>query len=329
MDRLRSNGLDRYSSARKTGGSVVANKEHLGLIKQKVADWNHWRRENASSRPDLRNADLRGANLRGADLRAAILLNANLNDAILTRANLSGANLNGAHLMRTNLRSANLSGADLSKAVLYATIFAAIDLTSVIGLETCMHRGPSIMDHRTLQRARSLPISFLRGIGLPDALIEHLPALANNEIQYYSCFISYSANDQNFVDRIYADLQAKGIRCWFAPHDLPIGGKLLDEIDDAIRLRDKVLLVLSEQSIDSDWVADEVNIAFEEERRRREIVLFPIRLDDAVMTANKAWAAKLRADRNIGDFRRWKNRDAYKQSVERALRDLTRSPNVS
>jgi TIR domain len=64
----------------------------------------------------------------------------------------------------------------------------------------------------------------------------------------------------------HADLQNKGVRCWFAPHDLPIGAKILDGIDEAIRLRDKVLLILSEHSIKSDWVEDEVTTAFEEER---------------------------------------------------------------
>ena len=63
--------------------------------------------------------------------------------------------------------------------------------------------------------------------------------------------------------------------------------------------------------------------AFEEERNRGQIVLFPVRLDEAVMDTNEAWAAKLRA-RNIGDFRKWKDHDAYTQSLSRVLRDLTK-----
>lgn len=118
-------------------------------------------------------------------------------------------------------------------------------------------------------------------------------------------------------------MQNSGVRCWFAPHDLPIGGKIWDEIDAAIRLREKVLLVLSEDSLKSDWVEDEVTKAFEEERRRGQTVLFPVRLDDAVMDTNEAWAAKLRRDRHIGDFTRWKEHDEYQKSFERVLRDLT------
>jgi hypothetical protein len=51
-------------------------------------------------------------------------------------------------------------------------------------------------------------------------------------------------------------------------------------------------------------------------------VLFPIRLDDAVFATGEAWALKLRDNRNIGDFRRWKEHDAYQRTLERLLCDL-------
>jgi hypothetical protein len=211
----------------------------------------------------------------------------------------------------------------MTNALLSETVFADLDLSTVIGLESCRHRSPSIVDFRTMQNSGSLPIQFLQGVGFPNELIETLPSIFNHVIQYRSCFISYSAKDQKFADRIHTDLQSKGVRCWFAQHDMSIGGKILDEIHVAIRLKDKVLLILSKHSIKSDWVEDEVTKAFEEERKRGQTVLFPIRLDDAVIGTNKAWAAKLRANRNIGDFRRWKDHDAYSKSLNRMIRDLS------
>src|SRR4051794_4041652 len=89
---------------------------------------------------------------------------------------------------------------------------------------------------------------------------------AMDPIQFYSCFISYSTKDQEFADRLYADLQAKGVRCWFAPHEMQSGRKLHEQIDDAIRLHDKLLLILSPHSIASEWVKTEISKA-----RRREI----------------------------------------------------------
>ena len=257
------------------------------------------------SSPKRRTAERRKAE--GANFRDANLCNVDL-----SRADLGGANLTGAILRRAKLGGARL----------FKTTFAAVDLTCVTGLETCRHAGPSIVDHWTLQKSGQLPLPFLRGVGLPDNLIDYLPSLLNQAIQYYSCFISYSSKDQDFAERIHADLQNNGVRCWFAPHDMPIGGKILDEIDVAIRLRDKVLLILSEHSIRSDWVEDEVTKGFAEERRREQTVLFPLRIDDAVIETSEAWAVKLRDQRHIGDFRHWKNHDGYKKSFERVLRDL-------
>jgi hypothetical protein len=144
-------------------------------------------------------------------------------------------------------------------------------------------------------------------------LIEYLPSLLNEAIQHYSCFISYSSKDQAFAERIHADLQNKGVRCWFAPHDMPIGA-IIDAINEAIRLRDKVLLIFSKDAIDSDWVEGEVTRALDEERTRKQLVLFPVRIDDAVMHTSEGWARLLRGQRNIGDFTRWKEHDSY-QSV--------------
>ncbi len=60
----------------------------------------------------------------------------------------------------------------------------------------------------------------------------------------------------------------------------------------------------------------------QERQPGRGVVLFPVRLDDTVLTTNEAWAAKLRRSRNIGDFRAWKEHDSYQKAFERVLRDL-------
>ena len=146
------------------------------------------------------------------------------------------------------------------------TVFVDVNLSATEGLEACKHMRPSVLDYRTLQQSGRLPLVFLRGCGLPDRLIDYLPSLLEEAIQYYSCFISYSSKDDAFAQRLHADLQNTGVRCWFAPHDLPIGAKAWDAIDAAIKVRDKVLLILSKSAIDSDWVENEVSKALAEER---------------------------------------------------------------
>ena len=291
-------------------------------------------------RADLRGADLSGANLRGAnlfeaklggaDLGGAYLANANLGGAYLLETNLSAACLReadfrGAYLLGANLLGADLHGANFSGATFAETIFGAVDLTGTNGLNECRHDGPSVIDFRTPSLSENLPTSFLRGCGLPDDLIDYLPSLRGSANQFYSCFISYSTKDQVFADGLHADLQNKGVRCWFAPHDMPTGAKIWDAIDEAIRLRDRLLLILSKASIASEWVEDEVNKAYAEERSRKEIILFPIRIDNTVISTNEPWAVKLRDQRNIGDFRQWKKPAEYQKSLERLLRDLRAS----
>jgi hypothetical protein len=144
-------------------------------------------------------------------------------------------------------------------------------------------------------------------------------------IQFYSCFISYSSKNRDFAERLHADLQARGVRCWFDQEDLKIGEKFRQHIDQAIRVHDKLMLVLSEQSIASNWVESEVEAALDREGREKRIVLFPIRLDDAVLESPVAWASHVKRTRHIGDFYGWKDHDTYQKSFDRLLRDLRAS----
>lgn len=144
-------------------------------------------------------------------------------------------------------------------------------------------------------------------------------------IEYYSCFISYSHQDKDFAERLYADLQNQGARCWFAPQDMKIGARIRLALDQAIHRQEKLLLLLSQHSINSAWVEDEVEAALERERREACEMLFPICLDDAVTKTSQSWAAKLRRTRHIGDFSNWADSQAYQQAFERLLRDLKKT----
>jgi hypothetical protein len=288
-------------------------------------------------RANLSHAMLKGAKLYAARLGAADLSGVDLHGADLSGANLSGANLHKANLMGADLIRTDLSGADLGQALLdnstmSATRVANVDLSGVKGLESVLHRGPSTIGIDTIYLSKgNIPEIFLHGAGVPEPFIVQMKALvgAMEPIQFYSCFISYSSKDHGFAERLYADLQSKNVRCWFAPEDVKIGDKFRQKIDEAIRLYDKLLLVLTKSSVKSTWVEKEVESAFEKERKQNRAVLFPIRLDDAVMDTNEAWAADIRRLRHIGDFRLWKEHDSYRQAFERLMRDLKADTDAS
>jgi uncharacterized protein YjbI with pentapeptide repeats len=305
------------------------------------------------SEADLSEADLRGtilskANLRGTILSKANLSEANLSEANLSRtdlsyANLSEADLRGAELFRAdlsyagligadlsradlsyvNLSEANLSEANLSRAYLRRTIFGDVDLRTVRGLDTVRHGGPSTIGTDAISRSEgSIPEEFLRKAGVAESFITSAHALAQNPIEYYTCCISYASKDQEFVERLYTDLQSNSVRCWFAPEDLKIGEKFWHSIDESLRLYDKLLVVLSEHSVNSEWVEGEVMAALEKEQRHHKTALFPITLDETVKQTSLPWATSIRRTRHIRDFTRWKDHEAYQQGLKRLLRDL-------
>ena len=332
----------------------MANEGQLKILKRGHEAWNAWRRDNQDIHIDLsgvdlirvnlfgmhlQRADLRRANLRGADLNLAFLGQADLSKANLTGANLTGANLmeanlTGADLEFANLSLANLSLTNLSETQLNETIFNDVDLSQVAGLATCIHRYQSCLDSRTLIRSGPLPLNFLRGCGLSDKYIKYIPSLFQDTvIQFYSCFISYSSADVEFAKRLHADLQNVGVRCWFAPEDVKSGEKLYDQIDMAIRVHDKLLLVLSEHSIASEWVTTELRRCRRAEKKENRRKLFPLRLtsyetlqDWECFDADygKDLAVEVR-EYFIPDFSNWKDYDSYQLALDRLLRDLKES----
>jgi TIR domain/Pentapeptide repeats (8 copies) len=267
---------------------------------------------------DLSEANLRLADLSKADLRLASLRLASLNGANLSEANLRFANLNGANLNGANLRFANLNGAYLS-----GTILANLDLCTVRGLIEIHHQGPSVVSLYSIQLPQDgSALHFLRGTGIPDEWIDFYRSTMMHPIEYQSVFISYSSDDESISKRLHADLQANGVRCWFAPHNLKPGDFFRQEIDKAIHLQDKLLLILSEHSIQSTWVEYEVNHAIDREIAQKRTILFPLRVDETVLHTKDQWAADIRSRRHIGNFTNWKDHTTYQCSFDQLLKQL-------
>jgi len=74
-------------------------------------------------------------------------------------------------------------------------------------------------------------------------------------------FISYSSKNREYAESARQLLISENIRTWMAPHDIPAGSKYAHVINDAIENSACVLLVLTEQSQASEWVAKEIGRA--------------------------------------------------------------------
>jgi hypothetical protein len=236
-----------------------------------------------------------------------------------------------AGLIGTNFREATLEGTVFREAGPGGTIFADIDLSTAKGLDAVNHYGPSTIGIDTIYKSRGkIPDAFLRGCGVPDEFIAYIGSMVGRPIEFYSCFISYSTKDQEFAERLHNDLQGKGVRCWFAPEEMKGGRKLHEQIDEAIRLHDKLLLILSEHSMNSNWVKTEIANAREREKREGKQLLFPITL--VPFEAIKQWklfdadigmdSAREIREYFIPDFSNWKDHDSYQAAFQRLVKDL-------
>ena len=321
----------------------MANEEQLSILKQGSKVWNDWRMKNRHIMVNLMSANLGGVNLKdvnlrganlvkadlaGADLRRTFLFQANMYKANLQGANLHGAKLGQAHLIEADLDGAILDATEFPLAIMAATRITKVDLQKCMNLENIQHRGPSQISIDTFQLSKGrIPRAFLVGCGLSDWEIEQVklydPGLSNekiNQIQHivYShradqalqispLFISYSHSDIKFVDKVDSQLNKKGIRFWRDIHDMK-AGRMETQIDRAIHQNPIVLLVLSEHSLNSDWVEHEVRTARQLEKDMERDVLCPVALDDSWKSSR--WPKRIMEqimEYNILDFSEWED----------------------
>jgi TIR domain len=167
---------------------------------------------------------------------------------------------------------------------------------------------------------------------VPESFITQMHSLVGAEegIQFYSCFISYSSKDEEFARRLHGRMRDAHLRVWFAPEDIQGGQKLHEQIETAIRVYDKLLIVLSEASLQSEWVMTELRKARKAERQSGKRKLFPVRLTDYQTLekwechdskSGKDLAEELR-QYFIPDFSNWKEHDLFEAAFARLLKDL-------
>jgi hypothetical protein len=99
----------------------MANPQHLSILRNGIAHWNNWRRENPGIHPDLSWTVLIGLapevnNFKGVDFSEANLEGVVLSGADLTKANFKGANLACAKLCRVSVSDADFTDANTQKA---------------------------------------------------------------------------------------------------------------------------------------------------------------------------------------------------------------------
>src|SRR5438270_103106 len=131
----------------------MANQEHLDILMQGVEVWNRWREEQ-------HHQGIR-----------------------------SDRSFFHSYFSEVDLTGADLCEADFNKTYISDTVFRDVDLSEAKRLDTVKHQRPSTIGIDTIIRSRgNIPEIFLRGAGVPQSIIEQIPALVGSlkPIDYYT-----------------------------------------------------------------------------------------------------------------------------------------------
>lgn len=317
------------------------------------------------------DARLVGANLRGADLKGVVMLHTNLRDADLSMADLTNADIlfssaEGASFREADFRDARLAGvsfdgadltatrfvgttfrycdlrrADLRGCIMADTVFLEMgDLRDAVNLNEVKHSGPVALDLHTLrENVCGLPDVFLQGCGYTPLEIKTLRGLYMGS-RFFSCFISHGEPDLTFAKHLLADLQENNVSCWHYKEDLRGGTDWEEQVNRAIKFHDKLVLICSQSAVYRKNVVSEILQAIHAEHETGEQKLFPIRLDDRILSEGMMQEAreKVRSGewaenwvfnvtkKHIPDFSGWDTDNAkYQEEFKKLLEALQKA----
>ena len=260
---------------------------------------------------NLREANLSRANLVGTNLTDADLTDANLNRSALIRADLSKVNLRGVDLYEAVLNSPVLVGANFAGCIMGYTAFQNCDLSVAEGLDQIRHDAPSTIGIDVLYRSGGgVPDIFLRNAGLPESICEFQRSLNEATALPGACFISCSAQDAAFAQKLQAALQDQGVPCWLYAEDTR-GNPLVErhstsdqeEVERGVRVYDKLVVVCSQQAMDSETVRNDIIQAQQLQGSRDLWVLYLVAPDDTVISSRGRLARTLSSEHVVFDLR--------------------------
>ena len=276
------------------------------------------------TRANLASANLAGANLTGANLSWASLHRANLNGARMTSTTLTMADLTGVDLRGAQLVKADLDSAVLSEGVVEMTLFADCDLGRIIGLETVIHSGPSIIGLDTLARSGGLiPTEFLHRAGVARALIDVQDQLRLSGRTEPRVLLVGSYQDSGLARRFQADLRSLGFPCWSLEPDDESALLVNEDPLGRAMYYDRLVLICSGNSLENPHTSRFFNLLSGNGTARAGQTILPVATDDLFYSRQDELCQALR-QRTTLDLRGWAQEEVYRQGVDNLVEALSR-----
>ena len=95
-----------------------------------------------------------------------------------------------------------------------------------------------------------------------------------------SIFVSYSHRDKWFAKKITEQLSKYGIEFWIDEAELELGDSLFEKIGEGLNSVDFLGVVLSSNSVESEWVKKEISYMMSKELKDGRVKVLPLLIDD-------------------------------------------------
>ncbi len=95
-----------------------------------------------------------------------------------------------------------------------------------------------------------------------------------------SIFLCHSSADKAIARRLAAELRARSIQVWIDEAEIRLGDSLIGKIEAAIDDVDYFAILLSKNSVSSNWVLKELRTAMHREISGKEVVVLPLLIEE-------------------------------------------------
>ena len=89
-------------------------------------------------------------------------------------------------------------------------------------------------------------------------------------------FISHNYKDKPMARKIAKELDKYGIKVWIDESEIRLGDSLIEKIRDGLDHMDFLIALISENSVHSEWVKKELDIAMNKEIDGKKVIAIPI-----------------------------------------------------
>lgn len=96
-------------------------------------------------------------------------------------------------------------------------------------------------------------------------------------------FLSHSANDKVFVQRLAHCLRNDHFAVWFDEWEINVGDSIVDKVNEGLSSSDFLLIVLSRSSVQSRWVKQELNAATMRACASKGVFILPVLIEECAM----------------------------------------------